>query len=58
MKQHIVVPSDTSGPPECTGNARACRLCDIIRQIFEGFPKEVDPGCEIGGSATEKASQS
>lgn len=40
------VESDTSGI-SCTGSPDDCKLCDMIRQIFECFPKEVDPGCEI-----------
>lgn len=32
--------------PDCTGDPSNCRLCSMIRQIFEGFPMEEDPGCE------------
>lgn len=35
--------------PLCTGEAKACDLCDFIRQIYAGFPSEVDPGCERKG---------
>lgn len=34
--------------PACTGNPRDCLLCTVIGHIFEGFPTEVNPGCEIG----------
>jgi hypothetical protein len=33
---------------KCSGQPADCELCDTIRQIFECFPKEVNPGCEIG----------
>ena len=34
--------------PACAKDATNCVLCDMIRNIFEGFPTETDPGCEIG----------
>lgn len=39
--------SDATEPvPMCTTDPRRCELCDMIRQIFAGFPGEEDPGCE------------
>lgn len=37
--------------PECTGKPIDCLLCSMIGMIFEGFPTEKDPGCELGGEA-------
>jgi len=34
---------------KCTGNPKDCILCDMIRNIFEAFPTELNPGCETGG---------
>jgi hypothetical protein len=35
----------SAGLPECTGDPERCVMCAIINQIFEGFPKEINPGC-------------
>jgi hypothetical protein len=34
-----------AGLPECTKDPDRCVMCAIINQIFEGFPKERNPGC-------------
>jgi hypothetical protein len=34
-----------AGLPECTGDPDRCVMCAIINQIFEGSPKERNPGC-------------
>ena len=39
--------------PECTGNPKDCLMCSMIRNIFEGFPKEKDPGCELRNNEKE-----
>lgn len=41
--------------PECTKKPDDCVLCVMIRNIFEGFPTETDPGCEIGGQANAES---
>lgn len=32
--------------PVCTERPKECGLCDLMRMIYEGFPSQVDPGCE------------
>lgn len=36
--------------PECTGKPEDCVLCSMIGMIFEGFPKEDNPGCEVANA--------
>lgn len=33
--------------PECTKKPDDCILCEFIQQIFDRFPAEKDPGCEM-----------
>lgn len=38
----------------CTEDENDCGLCNFIRQIFEDFPKEEDPGCETAQRTKSK----
>lgn len=42
--------------PDCSMDPEACGLCDIMRLIFEGFPSEEDPGCEVANAAVARNS--
>lgn len=48
---------DTEPIPVCTERPAECRLCDLIAQIFEGFPEQKDPGCEVAQKAQNETTR-